>query len=216
MVLRGFIPVFLFSIFLPVSLTASEEKSPASRAPVILTNFSEYPEGWKARGGQKKADAVYSVVEEGGNTYLKALVGENSIRIFKKIEWNPKSHPVLQWKWRVTQWPRNEKTTEAKIYIYVSLDRDFFGIPMITKYAWSRVESGEGLTRGGSFRPSEKVIRSGETPVGEWVTETINALEDFREVTGRDPRGEAYGIGILVDSGIEADFGPVIALERTP
>lgn len=206
---RGFL-FFAFMVLLPPTGSwAAEEMAAPPSATVVLSDFSEYPEGWKARGGQEKADAVYRVVEEEGERYLKAEAGEEAVRIFKKIPWNPLSHPVIEWRWRVKQWPAEKA---GNIYLYVSLDRDFFGIPTITKYAWNRVEAGGEKKEGGMFRPTERVIRSGEAKTGEWVTETIDALGEFREIAGRDPRGEAYGIGILVDPGIEADFGPIRVL----
>lgn len=70
------------------------------------------------------------------------------------------------------------------------------------------------LKDGGFFRPIEVVIRSGSTYSGDWVVQRVNSRADFKRIIGRDPKGEAYGIGILVDQGMEVEFREIIALRQ--
>ena len=178
---------------------------------IILADFSRYPEGWVARGGVAKADAIYEVVENPDGSYLRAREGTESVRLFKKIPWDSKTYPVVEWRWRVKKWP---ESGSGRVTVYIALDRDVLGIPAMTKYHWGRDEAEGEVQEGGLFRPSERVIQSGGSGSGEWIIERVDARADFRAISGRDPRGEAYGIGILVDPGIEAEIGEIVAMKE--
>ncbi len=190
---------------------ANKEGSAPVLEPIPLADFSRYPEGWEARGGMANADGIYELAREGEASYLRARESSESVRLFKKIAWNSQTHPVVEWQWRVTKWPG---TAAARVTIYIALDRDSFGIPTLTKYHWSRDEVAGDLKEGGMFRPAERVIRSGRPDSNGWVVERVDALADFRKIAGRGPRGEAYGIGLLVDPGVEAEIGEILALPR--
>jgi hypothetical protein len=180
-------------------------------ARVVLEDFSQYPQGWRAREGFSKANEVYQLVRVGNEVYLHAQGGSEPVRIFKKISWDSNAFPIIQWKWRVKQWPPDP---EAQVYLYISLDRDVFGVPTITRYVWSR-QFAEGLIiEGGYFSPTDVVVRSGYTVSDDWITEKINALSDFQRITGRDPGGAAFGIGILVDPGVVVEIGEIVALRE--
>ena len=178
---------------------------------IVLADFSKYPEGWKARGGFSKANNVYQTVSNENGVYLSANVESDSVRIFKKISWNSKTHPIIKWKWRVKKWPKDKP---ASAYLYVSLDRDLIGIPIIIKYVWSRDFKKGTVKNGGFFSPTEVVIQSGPADSNDWIVQRLNARADFKKFLGRDPKDEAYGVGILVDPGMQIDFGEIIALRE--
>ncbi|MBI3995210.1 MAG: DUF3047 domain-containing protein [Nitrospirae bacterium] len=190
---------------------ADQEPSVPVLEPIPLADFSRYPEGWEARGGMAKADGIYEPAREGDASYLRARESSESVRLFKKIPWDSAAYPIVEWRWRVTKWP---ETAAARVAIYIALDRDVFGIPTLTKYYWSRDEAAGELKEGGMFRPAERVIRSGQMDSSDWIVERVDARADFQKISGRDPRGEAYGIGLMVDPGIEAEIGEIIALPR--
>ena len=199
-----FLIAFFIYWFHPSWVMAQEE-----RKPIMLVNYSDFPGNWKIRGDEERVLEVYQVKRGGDGPFLSSKVKGEPIRIFKKISWNPYTHPILTWKWRVHQWPSEG---EASIYFYVSLDRDLLGIPTIIKYLWSDDLPVGSKKDGGFFRPTEVVIRSGKEKSGEWRTEKINALESFREVFQSDPDQEAVGIGLLVSTGVEVDISTIIAL----
>lgn len=189
----------------------SREDSVPEAERIILADFSRYPEGWVARGGFSKANEIYEVVEGADGPYLRARKGTESVRLFKKIPWDSKTYPVVEWRWRVKEWP---EAGSGRVTVYIALDRDLLGIPAMTKYHWSRDEAEGEVREGGLFRPSERVIQSGSLESGDWVVERVDARADFRKISGRDPRGKAYGIGILVDPGIEAEIGEIAAMKE--
>ncbi len=182
-----------------------------NRDKIVLVDFSKYPEAWKAKGGFSKADRVYQIVSNEKDIYLSANVETESVRIFKKISWNSKTHPIIEWKWRVKKWPGDKP---ASAYLYVSLDRDLVGIPTIIKYVWSSDKKIGTVKNGGVFSPTEVVIQSGPADSNDWIVQRLNARADFKKLLGRDPKDEAYGVGILVDTGMEVDFAKITALRE--
>lgn len=178
---------------------------------VILENFSSngengLPLGWKAQRETPSPSKIYQIVKDSEKPYLHANGRPN--RIFKKMKWNPNKFPFITWKWRMIDVP-DDPQKEKSATIYVSLGTDLLGIPKITKYAWSSNKEVGSETSGGIFRPTTIVLRSGQPETGEWVTETLNVLEDYRRLHNEDPPDEAYGIGIFTT--IEADFSEIIA-----
>jgi hypothetical protein len=199
-----------FALLAPLaSIDAFAEEKPAS---VVLEDFSNpdekgLPKGWIAQNENPDPAEVYEIKKEEDRFYLSASGRPN--RIFKKIKWNPNEYPFLSWKWRMKNVPVDPKK-ERRASVYVSLDRDFFGIPKITKYLWSSLAPVGEEVSGGFFGASTIVVRSGAAQAGEWVTETINVLEDFKRLhDGQAPPDEAYGIGIMTS--IEAEFAEFIA-----
>ena len=181
------------------------------RKSIVLEDFSSLdqnglPAGWIVQREKPNAAEIYRVEKEGTGRYLHADGQPN--RIFKKIKWNPNQYPFLTWKWRmknVSIDPDKEKNAS----FYVSLGTDLMGIPKITKYAWSSIEKSGLEKSGGIFRPTTIVLRSGPPETGEWVTETINVLQDYKRLHNEDPPDEAYGIGIMTT--LEAEFAEIIA-----
>jgi hypothetical protein len=176
--------------------------------PVTLVDYATFPSKWKIRGEVERLHKIYQVKIEGEERILSAKVSGVPIRIFKKVSWNPFTHPVLAWRWRVHQWPEDP---EASIDLYVSIYRDLMGIPTFIKYQWSRSLPVDTVIEGGFFRPSEVVIRSGLSDAGEWVTEEIDVLKGFRFIHETDPDPEAYGIGLLVSPGVEMEISRIVA-----
>ena len=77
---------------------------------------------------------------------------------------------------------------------------------------WSNTHPEGTELNEGFFRPHEVVVQSKTTPIGEWVTEYVDASGDYERFFSMEPDDETYGIGFLVSPGIEIDFSPVVAL----
>ncbi len=178
---------------------------------VILEDFSSQgknglPSGWKANKPNPIPAEVYQIIETEKTPYLHATGRPN--RIFKKMKWNPNEYPFITWKWRMINVP-DDPEKERNATVYVALGTDILGIPIITKYAWSSIKAVGTESSGGMFRPTTIVLQSGQAKKGEWVTQTLNVLADYRRLHDEDPPNEAYGIGILTT--IEAEFAEIIA-----
>lgn len=202
---------FIFFLLLWGGAFLGETSAQGEKDTLLLSDFSKYPENWDITGDASLAKQLYQVVEKDGKIVLQAKGTKKPIRIFKKISWDPNTYPVLEWKWRVTHWPED---SEAQVYVYVSLDKDIFGIPTLIKYSWSKNKDVGTIKEGGFFRPNELVVQSGKKDPKQWITQRIPALSDFQKFIGRDPKGDAYGIGFLVDQGIEVEIGEIYGLKE--
>lgn len=177
---------------------------------LILEDFSNQTEnglplGWKPQREHPAPSEAYQIKIMGKESLLYASGKPN--RIFKKMKWNPHEYPFLTWKWRMLKVP-NDPEKERNATIYVALGTDILGIPKLTKYTWSSNKPVGTEESGGFFRPTTIVIRSGEPESGEWVTETINVLEEHQRLHGEVPPEAAYGFGIMTT--LEAEFGAFI------
>lgn len=180
-----------------------------SQASSILEDFrqlnDEFPAGWNGSRSLVTAKESYIVYEEDGQAFLKGK-GANQRVYTKQILWNPKTHPILKWRWRVHSIPENADFVAA---VFANLDTDLMFIPVSTKYVWS-IQQNKGLiTDGGFFGAAEMVIRTGTQAIGVWVEEEVNAYEDFKEIHGHDPAPQAWGISLQSGPGVEIDFGAI-------
>lgn len=183
--------------------------SSPSIVPVMLEDFrgttdNGLPAGWKAQRSESRARETYAQESEGELTFLAARGADQ--RVYKKIAWDPKAHPIVTWRWRLRQVPAGADPIAA---VFVSLDTDLMVIPVATKYLWSASKAAGTMTEGGVFDASEIVLRSGSQPVGEWVEERVNAYEDFKRIHQHEPAEKAWGISLLGGPGVEIDFGPI-------
>jgi hypothetical protein len=126
----------------------------------------------------------------------------------KKIDWDPKAFPILTWRWRLQKATTENEPIAA---IYASLDTDLMFIPVFTKYIWSATKAEGTLTEGGMFSGSEIVVQSGTKDVGHWFEERVNVYEDFKRIHQHEPAAKAWGISIIAGSGVEIDFGSMVA-----
>ena len=175
---------------------------------IVLEDFSRpdgngFPKDWDAQRSKTTAKETYVIRQEEGAAFLESR--NASQRVYtKNITWDPRTHPILTWRWRVRSVP---ESTEFIAAVYPSLDTDLMFIPVNTKYVWSLDKPVGSIKKGGMFSSTEIVIRSGVEPTGEWVEEKINVYEDFKKIHEHEPAPQAWGISLLGGPGVEIDFG---------
>jgi hypothetical protein len=186
----------------------------AQSQSLILEDFQSkdaegFPLNWEHENqrSQSKGRDAYKVQTEDGVSFLSAKDAGQRIKK-KKIDWDPKAFPVLTWRWRLQKATTDSEPIAA---IYASLDTDLMFIPVFTKYVWSATKPEGTLTEGGIFSGSEIVVQSGTKAVGEWFEERVNVYEDFKKIHKHEPAAKAWGISIIAASGIEIDFGSMVA-----
>ncbi len=168
-----------------------------------------FPVNWEHENqrSQSKGRDAYKVQTEDGVNFLAVKDAGQRIKK-KKIDWDPKAFPVLTWRWRLQ---KATTDTEPIAAIYASLDTDLMFIPVFTKYVWSATKPEGTLTEGGIFSGSEIVVQSGTKAIGEWFEERVNVYEDFKRIHKHEPAAKAWGISIIAASGVEIDFGSMVA-----
>ena len=191
---------------------ATGQPSPSQNPPVqVLEDFSKaepdgFPQGWQASRSESLTRKAYIIQREGDLVFLRSKGVDGQMRIFKRMAWNPKEYPIVTWRWRV----RTSITgTEPAAAIFVSLDEDFFGIPVNTKYIWSPNLAKGAVVEGGFFRPTQVVLRTNQDKIGEWLEERVNAYEDFKRLHNHEPAPKAWGISLVTGPGVELDFGSI-------
>ena len=177
---------------------------------VVLEDFQHpdadgFPEGWEGSRSKVTAMEAYTIGTEGETAYLRGK-GANQRVYTKHITWDPRTHPILKWRWRLQSAPEN---TEVIAAVFASLDTDYMFIPVSTKYVWSGTREKGSVKDGGFFGAAEVVVRSGNTPIGEWVEEEVNAYKDFVEIHKHEPAAKAWGISLQSGPGVEVDFGSI-------
>ena len=187
----------------------------AQSQSLVLEDFQAkeadgFPSSWdheNQRSHSKGRDA-YKVQTENGVNFLAAKDAGQRIKK-KKIDWDPKTFPVLSWRWRLHK--ATTAGTEPIAAIYASLDTDLMFIPVFTKYIWSATKPEGTLTEGGMFSGSEIVVQSGTKDVDQWFEERVNVYEDFKRIHQHEPAAKAWGISIIAGPGVEIDFGSMVA-----
>jgi len=186
----------------------------AQSQTLVLEDFQAkdaegFPLNWEHENqrSQSKGRDAYKVQTENAVGFLAVRDAGQRIKK-KKIDWDPKAFPVLTWRWRLQ---KATTETEPIAAIYASLDTDLMFIPVFTKYVWSAAKPEGTLTEGGMFSGSEIVVQSGTKAVGQWFEERVNVYEDFKRIHKHEPAAKAWGISIIAASGVEIDFGSIVA-----
>jgi hypothetical protein len=208
--IRGFFAVWLVvcgSVLIDGAVSAQGQS-------LILEDFQAkeadgFPSNWEHENqrSQSKGRDAYKVQTENGVNFLAARDAGQRIKK-KKIDWDPKAYPVLTWRWRLQKATAENEPVAA---IYASLDTDLMFIPVFTKYVWSATKPEGTFTEGGMFSGSEIVVQSGTKEVGQWFEERVNVYEDFKRIHKHEPAAKAWGISIIAGSGVEIDFGSMVA-----
>jgi DUF3047 family protein len=174
---------------------------------VVVDDFAkakvgEFPPDWKVRKDAGKE--VYTVQEENGRKFLRAVSRGLGIQAAKPHEWDPAEYPVLAWSWRPQQFPeganeRTSKTNDSAIAVYAVWPHSPVSVKSL-KYVWSAVVPvGTHLTSSRDLT-QVRVLESGTDRKGQWVEERVNVLEDFKRYFGGDSVPKAEGIAVLTDS----------------
>ena len=162
-----------------------------------------FPSGWKVRGNEATAQAVYHIAEEDGNRFLHAYANNQDVQIGLEYTFKPQDYPILRWRWRATKLPlganeRARRTNDSAAAVYV-----IFGsrlVPRAIKYVWSSTLAiGSRFDSPVYWRAKVVVLQHGPAEPGEWRQETINFYQDYKDLFGFEP-GKVRGIAVLSDS----------------
>jgi len=138
---------------------------------------------------------------------LRLRSEDDSSTISKEIKVDVKQHPVLHWRWKAVTLPkggdaRRKETDDEAAQLYVTFPRFPSAVrSRIIGYIW------DTTAPAGSIFPSQKVgtvtfvvVRSGESDLGKWHTETRNVLEDYKKIYGEEPGESVGGIALSINS----------------
>lgn len=163
----------------------------------------ELPPDWKvAKDAGKK---VYSVAEENGLRFLRAVSKDLASQAAKPHEWNLNEYPYLAWSWRPREFPRGSDERESGkndsvLAVYMIVPYSQIRGPKAVKYIWServpagtRLESNHGLTK-------VRVLESGTERRDRWVEERVDVRDDYLAYFEEKEVPKPAGIAVLTDS----------------
>jgi len=166
--------------------------------------IGEFPSDWKAR--KETGKSVYSVQEEGGKRFLRAVSRKVGIQAAREVQsWDLTTYPILAWSWRPREFPkgadeRDERRNDSVLAVYMLVPHSRVAGPKAVKYIWSeKVPAGTRLASNGGLT-QVRVLRSGTEGRGEWRQEKVNVLEDYRRYFDAKEPPKPIGIAVLTDS----------------
>jgi hypothetical protein len=173
---------------------------------VSLDDFSagrvgEFPPEWKPR--KESGRPVYSLREEDGRRFLRAVARRIGIQAGREVTWNLETYPILAWSWRPIEFPTNSDerksgTNDSAVSVYAVFPTSPISVKSL-KYVWSRVvPTGTHLTSSAGST-QVRVLRS-SSQVGKWADEQVNVREDYQKYFGGGEVPKPGGIAVLTDS----------------
>ncbi len=185
-----------------------------------------FPADWKPLTFEKiPTHTQYDLVKDGSDVVVKAISRQSSSGMTREITIDPKEYPVVEWRWKVENILKNGDVKQksgddypARLYITFEYDSSKVGFFEKAKYEAARLIYGQYPPIGAlnyiweskspigtivsnpyTDRVQMVVIESGETRLGEWITEERNVYEDYKKAFGEDPP-KISGVAIMADT----------------
>ncbi|MGW8270918.1 MAG: DUF3047 domain-containing protein [Burkholderiales bacterium] len=184
------------------------------------------PEGWKPwiiLPGKRMTE--YRLVEAGGRVALEADAERAASGLVRVLRVDPRSHPFLEWDWRVPALPsgadpriatREDAAARVIVSFHGDLEKLDFAdraqlrfakalsgqaLPYATlMYIWANaLPVGTVVRNPHTARVRMIVVDSGTRGLGEWIHLRRNLREDYRRAFGEDP-WDVVAIGVMTDS----------------
>lgn len=203
------------------------------------------PEGWKALTFKKVPRlTTYELVKDGESVVVKAMSDASASGLTKEVKIDPKEFPVVRWRWKVDNLLKNSDATRkdgddypARLYITFEYDPDkvsfgkklkfkagraiFGDIPIgALNYIWeTKTPVGSIIDNAYTDFAKMVVVESGPQKVGQWVEESRNIYEDYKQAFGEEPP-MINGVAIMSDTDntkecVTAYYGDIVFVPRS-
>lgn len=210
----------LISAFIPSSTESIE------RGEALFHDDFFNLEQWKPLTFPKiEAHTAYSIVVESDNFFLKAESNASASALIHKDTFGASHYRKVRWRWRIEHVYENGNAKEKsgddypiRVYIMFLYDPDMasFGERLtygIVKslygeypphsslnYIWSNKSHLDNIIQSPYTNRSKMIIlQSGNEKAGQWITEEVNIIEDYKKAFGENPPSTA-SIAIMNDS----------------
>lgn len=187
---------------------------------------SGLPAGWALRDSPNiKVHTRYSLVDDNGNTVLRADSAAGAAGIGRELKIDPAEYPWLRWRWKIGNLIeqadlRTKEGDDFPARIYVTYDYPLEKLPFFERsklrlaralfdpqlpaatlcYVWDGKAAAETIAPSAyTDRVRLIVAQSGPARVGRWVAMERNIARDFRAAFGEDAP-PVSGIVIATDS----------------
>ncbi len=155
----------------------------------------------------------YKLITENGVTVLKGTTDKSASLLFKRDTVNLEQTPWLDWVWKVDSTYEILNETEKSgddfpARLYVSAQIGLLPWESIAiNYVWSSNQpAGTTWVNPHTDKSVMVAIQSGDTEIGQWVSQRRNVLNDFKTFFDTDVT-ELTGYAIMVDGDNSAQSG---------
>lgn len=176
---------------------------------LAVDNFNGLKEGtapaeWAIKEWKGKAD-VQIVKDKAGNV-VRLRSEKTSTALYKKIEFNIKDYPFLNWRWKATKIPaggdvrKKEKDDQAaQIYVVFPKFPSQINSRMLG-YIWDTTTPvGSEVTSAKLSTTRYIVLKSGGGEIGKWFAEKRNVYKDYKRLFNEEPP-TVGSIALMIDS----------------
>lgn len=181
---------------------------------------------WRATSLPKvPRETRYMLVDDAGTTVLRAEAQASMSGLSHGLRADPKSTPMLEWRWKVSGVPpkgevgsRDGDDYAARLYVLFDYDLARLSFATRLKIRLARTLYGEAVPAAGlcyvwdakapvgtttwsayTDRLRMIVVESGSAKAGQWVSFRRDIAEDFRAAFGEEPPALS-GIAIATDT----------------
>ena len=158
---------------------------------------------WAVKSFQ--GETAYRVVAEAGGHVLQAESHGTASGLVRKLDLDPRDHPVLSWRWKVagTIPAGDERTRAGDDYaarVYVIFPHWFFVKTRTLNYIWANhLAKGAILPNAYTANAMMIAVESGPAHAGQWLTERRDIVADYRLAFGEEPP-RIGAIAIMTDT----------------
>jgi hypothetical protein len=214
--------VFLMMI---VILLAGAAFVQAGQDVLFRINFDSLTDWEPLTFPKIRKHSAYTLVKEGDKSVLKAESHASASALVYRRTFNIYENPHLRWRWKVTQLsesgnPKEKAGDDYPIRVYVMFGYDpanaslkerllynaskiIYGKypPYSTlNYVWAGTKVTDRFIHSPyTDKACMVVLERGKEKVGQWVEESVNVLEDYRQAFSKEPPVMA-GIAVMSDS----------------
>jgi len=191
-----------------------------------LQPSTDVPPGWEPMTFKKiERHTRYDLISDGGVVVVKAVSENAASGWIRKIQIDPKEYPIIEWRWKVMNILEKGDVTQkdgddyaARIYVTFAYDPSKLSFFDRAKYKTAKLLYGEYPPTGainyiwGNHASKNRTIpnpytdrammitvESGREKANQWVTQTRNLLEDYRNAFKTDPP-LISGVAIMTDT----------------
>jgi hypothetical protein len=196
----------IIAILLVVPILCAASGVRAADDSIVIADFSTWivpkgmPHGWELK--VKSGKASFDVMRDGDIPALHLKSVDSSFSLQGEVNVDVKRYPVLAWKWKVTQLPKNgdfrrSKTDDQAAQLFLAFTKT-----KAIVYIWD-TSAPQGLMESTSPVPfmtvKVVVVRSGPAELGKWITESRNVYEDYKKLYGSEPPA-VEGVRLQINS----------------
>ena len=199
---------------------------------ITVGNFSQadiglsLPPGWEPLTFSNiEKHTKYELVKQNTEVIVKAVSMGGASGLFHKISIDPKTHPLLRWRWKVENIISKGDVTSkagddypARIYVTFEYDAEklsfgesfqyelyylFHGVypPLATiNYIWDNKSPLNTIVPNAyTDRVKMIVVESGEEHIMQWIEMKRNIYQDYKKAFGEEP-GLITSVAIMTDT----------------